>query len=116
MEDRRPTYRRRSVAEATVLFNTTPVFACVLSAAILRKKPPAKAVGGIIISLCGITATAVASEEGNSGNSRFFGDLLVVAGALAYAFYETLYAKAADGFSPAVERAAMASIGIASAQ
>lgn len=103
-----------SVAEATVLFNVQSVLTCLLSALVLRERPTALKVAGILVGLAGV-AVATFTGDTRSARNRFLGDALAVGSAVAYTFYEVLYAKLlVTEASPAVVNAATALVGVSS--
>ncbi|HEY7472271.1 MAG TPA: DMT family transporter [Gemmatimonadota bacterium] len=76
--------RTVNAALASLLINTTPIFAALLASAALRERPRPRTLAGIAIGFAGV---AVVSLGGPGGHALDRGALLVLGAALASAIY-----------------------------
>ena len=74
-----------SVASSVVLVTTQPLWVCLLSVLFLAEKPTPRMWLGLVVALAG--SVLVTFTEGAGGESRLYGNLLALGGAVAMACY-----------------------------
>jgi len=76
-----------TILNATVLVNTTPVWALLVSALILGVRPTRLAISGVLVSFLGITVIAYAEMASPTFGVGLMGNLMAVCAAVVEAFY-----------------------------
>lgn len=89
---------RTSASEAGLVSGSVPAITALLSALTLRERISSLRWLGIVLSITGVAAVVLAGQSSGSRGS-LEGDLLVLGGAIAWAFY-TLINKNAGGKMP----------------
>lgn len=86
---------RTSASEAGLISGSVPALTAALSALVLKERIAGRRLLGIAASMVGVAAVVLAGNSAGAGGS-LEGDLLVLAGAAAWAFY-TLVNKGVGG-------------------
>jgi drug/metabolite transporter (DMT)-like permease len=76
-----------TILNATVLVNTTPIWALIVSVVLLRVKPTRLATLGVVISFAGVGTIAFADASSPAFSFNLRGDLEAVLAAVVEAFY-----------------------------
>ncbi len=83
---------RTRAGDAALMLAASPVFIAVIGRLRGVERMPARAITGILLSICGIALVVFGSTQahGASGRATLLGDALIVTGSLSWALYTVL--------------------------